>query len=72
MKKIKLDYPDNITILLGGDWNYTSYSGSRCSIWAGAPSYSNNVISSRGVCDHLSTKTKVAVDEKGEENSIVY
>ena len=68
MKKIKLDYPDNTTILLGGNWLYSSYSGSRCSGWSSAPSNSDSFISSRGVCDHLSTKTKVAVDAKEEEN----
>ena len=68
MKKIKLDYPDNTIILLGGDWSYAPYSGSRYSNWSYAPSNSDYGISSRGVCDHLSTKTKVAVDAKEEEN----
>ena len=70
MKKIKLDYPDNILVFLGGDWASTSYSGLRCSNWSYVPLDLYLNISSRGVCDHLSTKTKVAVDEK-EENSIV-
>jgi len=52
MKKIKLDYPDNILVILGGDWGDTSYSGSRCSDWYSAPMYSDSYLSSRGISDH--------------------
>jgi len=38
---------------LGGDWDNTSSSGSRCSIWNYAASNSNNNIGSRFCCDHL-------------------
>ena len=41
-------------LLLGGSWDNTSISGSRCSSWNGAASYSSNSIGSRFVCDHLS------------------
>ena len=68
MNKIRLKHPDNILVFLCGYWYGSSYSGSRCSAWALAPPYSNDSVSSRGVCDHLSTKTKVAVDVKEEEN----
>ena len=37
----------------GGDWNYTSNSGSRCSYWYYAASFSANNIGSRFVSDHL-------------------
>ncbi len=40
--------------LLGGYWDGTSVSGSRCSIWGFAGSFSYEFISSRFVCDHLS------------------
>lgn len=41
-------------VLLGGNWdNNTPYSGSRCSNWGHAPSFSNTDIGARGVCDHL-------------------
>jgi len=39
--------------LLGGYWSYTSYSGSRCSAWNSAASYSSDSIGSRFCCDHL-------------------
>jgi hypothetical protein len=37
----------------GGTWSIGSLSGSRCSIWDGAPSVSDGYIGSRAVCDHL-------------------
>ena len=39
--------------ILGGNWNDTSNSGSRCSNWNIAASDSVNVIGSRFCCDHL-------------------
>ncbi len=39
--------------LLGGAWAPGSDSGSRCSAWASAASYSGNSIGSRFACDHL-------------------
>ena len=38
---------------LGGGWGSTSYSGSRCSDWSYAASYSGSRIGSRFCCDHL-------------------
>jgi hypothetical protein len=38
---------------LGGSWVDGSDSGSRCSLWNNAASYSHNAIGSRFVCDHL-------------------
>ena len=52
MKKIKLDYPDNALAPLGGNWDSTSYSGSRCSDWFYAPSVSGIDISARGISNH--------------------
>ena len=40
--------------LLGGGWDSTSNSGSRCSVWSNAASVSSASIGSRFVCDHLS------------------
>lgn len=37
----------------GGDWNATSYSGSRAANWGNGPSNSNAIFGARGVCDHL-------------------
>ena len=39
--------------LFGGAWNYSSASGSRCSAWGHAASYSAADIGSRFACDHL-------------------
>ena len=39
--------------ILGGAWNYTSNSGSRCSTWNSAASFSDNNFGSRFCCDHL-------------------
>ena len=40
-------------VLLGGYWGNGADSGSRCSVWHIAPTYSYNDIGVRGVCDHL-------------------
>ena len=40
-------------VILGGAWNVTVISGSRCSDWANAPSSSSITLGGRGVCDHL-------------------
>ena len=40
-------------VLLGGDWGFTTGSGSRCSNWDNSPTTSTNNIGARGVCDHL-------------------
>jgi hypothetical protein len=40
-------------VLFGGVWFEGANSGSRCSLWLYSPSFSNNDISARGVCDHL-------------------
>lgn len=40
-------------VLLGGTWGNTTGSGSRCSNWSYSPTYSDNSIGARGVCDHL-------------------
>ena len=40
-------------VLLGGYWNYGSVSGSRCSNWSDAASYSDSSVGSRFACDHL-------------------
>jgi hypothetical protein len=40
--------------ILGGNWNETSNSGSRCSNWNNSPTNSNNNIGSRGVCEDTS------------------
>lgn len=37
----------------GGGWSSTSDSGSRCALWGDPASYSNSVIGSRFVSDHL-------------------
>lgn len=37
----------------GGDWSAATYSGSRCSNWSIAPSYSGALFGARGRCDHL-------------------
>jgi hypothetical protein len=39
--------------ILGGAWHAASFSGSRASGWDLAPSSSFNLVSARGVCDHL-------------------
>ena len=39
-------------VILGGSWNLSSLSGSRLSIWSGAPTSSGSEVGSRGVCDH--------------------
>ena len=39
--------------VLGGPWNATSYSGSRCSLWDNAASNSYSAVGSRFCCDHL-------------------
>jgi len=38
----------------GGNWTDGAYAGSRSSFWNIAPTVSDNTISGRGVCDHLS------------------
>ena len=40
-------------VLLGGDWNSGSFSGSRCSLWGFAASISSDSVGSRFCCDHL-------------------
>jgi hypothetical protein len=40
-------------VLFGGNWDNTSNSGSRASLWNHSPAYSYNYIGARGVCDHL-------------------
>ena len=40
-------------VILGGNWDGPSYSGSRCTLWYYSPTYSNNYIGGRGVCDHM-------------------
>ena len=40
-------------VLFGGNWDNTSYSGSRASIWVNSPANSYNDLGARGVCDHL-------------------
>ena len=40
-------------VILGGTWNDTSNSGSRCSFWINSPTISYLNIGGRGVCDHL-------------------
>lgn len=40
-------------VLFGGAWGNASYSGSRASVWDHSPTYSNNNVGARGVCDHL-------------------
>jgi hypothetical protein len=40
-------------VVLGGNWNETSNSGSRFSNWNNSPTYSANNVGSRGVADHL-------------------
>lgn len=37
----------------GGSWTNTPQSGSRSSNWGNVASYSGNIVSARGVCDHL-------------------
>ena len=39
--------------LFGGYWNYSSNSGSRCSLWGYAASVSYGSLGSRFACDHL-------------------
>jgi len=38
--------------ILGGNWDQSGISGSRCSTWSGEPWDSSTSISGRGVCDH--------------------
>jgi hypothetical protein len=40
-------------VIFGGAWGNGSLCGSRCSIWFTSPTYSDNGIGARGVCDHL-------------------
>lgn len=40
-------------VILGGNWDETSNSGSRCSAWGSSPANSYNSVGGRGVCDHL-------------------
>ena len=44
---------DKFAVLFGGNWDNTSNSGSRASIWNISPTNSFNNIGARGVCDHL-------------------
>ena len=44
---------DKFAVLFGGSWDYTSYSGSRASLWDFSPKLSTSDIGARGVCDHL-------------------
>jgi hypothetical protein len=46
-------YQMEIAVFLGGAWSDTTGSGSRCSMWKNSPTYSNNGVGARGVCDHL-------------------
>jgi hypothetical protein len=40
----------NSVVLFGGYWDYTSYSGSRCSFWSDSPSDSDDDASTRYIC----------------------
>ena len=40
-------------VIFGGGWFDSSSSGSRCSNWSLSPTFSNNGIGGRGVCDHV-------------------
>ena len=44
--------PDIVIVIFGGDWFECPYSGSRCCNWVSDLSYLNDVITSRGVCNH--------------------
>ncbi|MFJ0445605.1 hypothetical protein WLU10_19395 [Bordetella bronchiseptica] len=46
-------YAQPAAALVGGAWNFTSYSGSRAAAWYYGPSFSSAYIGARGVCDHL-------------------
>jgi hypothetical protein len=39
--------------IFGGNWDATSSSGSRASVWLNSPAVSNTIIGARGVCDHV-------------------
>ena len=41
----------NLAVIVGGNWDNGSISGSRASNWNNGPSNSNNNIGARGVCD---------------------
>ena len=40
-------------VRFGGYWGNPAEAGSRCSSWSNSPTYSDNGIGARGVCDHL-------------------
>jgi len=42
---------DKFAVLFGGNWGYTSSSGSRASHWGLSPAYSSYSIGTRGVCE---------------------
>jgi len=42
-------------VLLGGNWDDGSYSGSRCATWVNAPSFAYNGLSARFAAGHLVT-----------------
>ena len=44
---------DKFAVLFGGNWDNSSYSGSRASYWLISPSNSSNSFGARGVCDHM-------------------
>lgn len=56
MKKIKLGFPRTTILLLGGSWYGPSYCGTRCYLSAFTPLGSSDGESSRGVCNHWSSK----------------
>jgi len=43
-----------VAVILGGNWNNGSNSGSRCSNWNNSASNSNNNIGVRCACEHIS------------------
>ena len=53
MKRIKLDCNDSTLLLFGGHWRACAFSGTCGSGWDDVPSYSGDVISSRGICNHF-------------------
>ncbi|MFJ1036145.1 hypothetical protein WLW90_17650 [Bordetella bronchiseptica] len=46
-------YAQPAAALFGGNWDSTSYSGSRAAYWTNGPSSSGAAVGARGVCDHL-------------------
>ena len=42
-------------VILGGDWNQGSISGSRCAFWNAAPPDAGNIVSARFAAEHLVT-----------------